>query len=252
MIIAARNRPAGFESRERIIVALDVDSASNARAIINELRGSVGAFKIGLQLFTAEGPAFVREAAENGIRIFLDLKFHDIPNTVAMAAIEAARLGVWMFNIHAAGGSEMMKRTADEVRGLCSRENRQMPIILAVTVLTSSDDLTLAECGIARNASEQALIFAKLAAQCGLDGVVASPRDSAAIRKSCPKEGFVIVSPGVRPATGTKDDQKRVMTPANAVRAGSDYLVIGRPILGAANRLAAVDEIVSEIETALG
>lgn len=252
MFIAPKSEPAAPTPRERIIVALDVDSALEARSIINELRGSVGAFKVGLRLFTAEGPAFVRNIAESGTRIFLDLKFHDIPNTVAMAAIEAARLGVWMFNIHAAGGSEMMKRTAAEVRGLCEREHRQMPVIIAVTVLTSSDDSTLAECGIARNASEQALIFAKLVAQCGLDGVVASPRDSSAIRQCCPGAGFVIVSPGIRPATGTNDDQKRVMTPADAVRAGSDYLVIGRPIMGAGNRIAAVDRIVSEIEAARG
>ncbi len=246
-----KQEPRIIEPRERIIVALDLSSGSAARAIMEELRGSVGAFKIGLQLFTAAGPAFVREAAESGFRIFLDLKFHDIPNTTAMAGIEAARLGVWMFNIHAAGGGEMMKRTADDVHEACIREHRQMPLVTAVTVLTSSDDSTLAECGITRNAEEQALIFAKLAAQCGLDGVVASARDSTAIRENCPDKGFVIVSPGVRSARGTKDDQKRVMTPADAVIAGSDYLVIGRPILGAGDRIAAVDEIVSEVEAAL-
>lgn len=252
MNFAHKTEPDSLSPRERVIVALDVETVSKARSIVHELRNSVGAFKIGLQLFTAAGPEFVRELVEADVRVFLDLKFHDIPNTAAKAGIEAARLGVWMFNVHAAGGSEMMKRTVGDVRELCACENRQTPRIIAVTVLTSSDDKTLRECGISRNAAEQALIFAKLAAQCGLDGVVASPHDAAVVRESCPDLGFVIVSPGVRRAGGTNDDQKRVMTPAEAVRGGSDYLVIGRPILEAGNKIAAASEIVDEVKAALG
>lgn len=240
-------------SKEKIIVALDVQTADEARKIIENLRGEVGAFKIGLQLFTAAGAQFVRETVESGIKIFLDLKFHDIPNTVAKASVEAARLGVWMFNLHALGGSEMMRRAAAEVLEMCAKENLARPIIIGVTVLTSSNDETLREVGIESKAEAQVLRLAQLASNCGLDGVVASPLETGLIRERVENKDFLIVTPGVRPSFGNgdspaSDDQKRVLTPAKTIAAGADFLVIGRPILQAENPLLAVREILSEIE----
>ena len=243
-------------SKEKIIVALDVETASEAREIIAELREDVGAFKIGLQLFTSVGSSFVRETVEKGIRIFLDVKFHDIPNTVAKASIEVARLGVWMFNIHAVGGSEMMRRTVESVSEICAKENLDKPKIIGVTVLTSSNQETLSETGIEREINAQVLNLASLSAKCGLDGVVASPLETEAIRQAVENKDFLIVTPGIRSRepkkahqVETSDDQKRVMTAKEAVRIGSDYLVIGRPILQAADRKAAVGKILEEIET---
>ena len=237
------------QSETRVIVALDVETADEARDLISELRGDAAAFKIGLQLFTAGGPEFVREvAAEN--RVFLDLKFHDIPNTVARAGVETARLGVWMFNVHASGGSEMMRRTAGEVGAVCARDNLARPLIIGVTVLTSSDANMLSETGIEDTAEAQVLRLACLTAECGLDGVVASPLEIATVKNSIGRSDFVIVTPGIRPEFGTNDDQKRVMTPRRAVSEGSDYLVIGRPILQAGDRVAALRRICEEIDAA--
>jgi len=237
--------------RDRLIVALDVASADDARRAIAELSGSVGAFKIGLQLFAAAGPSLVREVCEGGHRIFLDLKFHDIPNTVAKAGVEAAKLGVWMFNVHAAGGSEMMIRTAETVAEACDRGGLDRPKVVAVTVLTSSDANALRETGIVEGVEGQVARLAKLAADSGLDGVVASPRECELIRSAVEKRDFLIVTPGVRPISATSDDQKRISTPAAALRAGADHLVIGRPIMDAADRSNAVEKIVSEIENEL-
>ncbi|MEP7036948.1 MAG: orotidine-5'-phosphate decarboxylase [Acidobacteriota bacterium] len=249
-------------NKEKIIVALDVETAGEAREIIAELRGEVGAFKIGLQLFTAVGASFVREVVENNVKVFLDVKFHDIPNTVAKAAVEVARLGVWMFNVHALGGGEMMRKTVESVREICDKENLKQPKIIGVTVLTSSDQETLREVGIETEINTQVVNLAQLTAKCNLDGVVASPNEIKAIRKVIGKKDFLIVTPGIRnqktknqePKTknqfATKDDQKRVMTPGEAVSAGSDYLVIGRPITQSENKIAAVREILREIETA--
>ena len=258
-------------SKEKIIVALDVETAKKAREIIAELRGEVGAFKIGLQLFTAAGASFVREAVDSGAKLFLDLKFHDIPNTVAKAAIEAARLGVWMFNVHALGGGEMMRRTVEDVREICDKENLTPPKIIGVTVLTSSNQETLNEVGIETETNEQVLKLARLTAKCGLDGVVASPLEIETIRRAVEKKDFLIVTPGIRSDDGTvrrrdnekksgdrrpktedriaetSDDQKRVMTAKEAMAAGADYLVIGRPILQAADRVSAVRKILEEI-----
>lgn len=234
-------------AKEKIIVPLDVETPAEAREIISELGGEVGAFKIGLQLFTAAGAAFAREIVEAGVKVFLDVKFHDIPNTVAKASVEVARLGVWMFNIHALGGTEMMRRTADEVSEFCEKENIRKPKIIAVTILTSSDQNTLNEVGITKQINEQVLNLAQLTAKCGLDGVVASPRETVLIRKNIENPDFLIVTPGIRPDFATNDDQKRVMTPKEAVAAGADYLVIGRPITKAQNRLAAVRRILAEI-----
>jgi orotidine-5'-phosphate decarboxylase len=234
-------------SKEKIIVALDVETAAEAREIIAELRDEVGAFKIGLQLFTATGTSFVRETVASEIKIFLDVKFHDIPNTVAKAAVEVARLGVWMFNIHAAGGSEMMRKTVENVREVCGKENLKQPKIIGVTVLTSSNQETLREAGIEKEIKSQVLNLAQLTAKCGLDGVVASADEARAIRAAVTQKDFLIVTPGIRPVFATNDDQKRVTTTKDALLAGSDYLVIGRPILQAENKMHAVREIIKEI-----
>jgi orotidine-5'-phosphate decarboxylase len=233
--------------KAQLIFALDVDSAARARAIISELKEHVGAFKIGLQLLTAAGPSFVREIAESGVRVFLDVKFHDIPNTVAKASVETARLGVWMMNIHSSGGSEMMRRTVDEVAGACEKEGRERPRIIGVTVLTSMDDPALREVGVEHDTGSQVLRLAKLTAKCGLDGVVASPREVREIRGNITDPGFMIVTPGIRPDFATNDDQKRVMTPGEAVSAGADYLVVGRPVTGAGDMISAVRKILGEM-----
>ena len=239
----------GTQSKKRVIVALDVETAEKAREIIGELYEDAAAFKIGLQLFTAAGPAFVREVTAKH-RVFLDLKFHDIPNTVAKAGVEASRLGVWMFNIHAAGGREMMTRTMEEVTGACEREKRNRPFVMGVTVLTSSDANTLREIGIERTTEAQVLHLAELAAECQLDGVVASPLEVGSIRHAVTKPEFLIVTPGVRPEFATNDDQKRVMSPRLAAAAGADYLVIGRPILDAKDRARALRTVCEEIDAA--
>ena len=249
-----------FVNKDKIIVALDVETAGEAREIITDLRHVVGAFKIGLQLFTASGASFVRDAVESGIKLFLDVKFHDIPNTVSKAAIEAARLGVWMFNVHALGGAEMMRKTSESVREVCERENLIRPKIIGVTVLTSSTEETLREIGIKEKIDAQVLNLAQLTAQCGLDGVVASPLEIEAIRATVQKKDFLIVTPGIRSPKSkiqnpksknqfeTSDDQKRVMTAKEAIAAGADYLVIGRPILQAENRILAARKILEEIQ----
>jgi orotidine-5'-phosphate decarboxylase len=249
--------------KDKIIVALDVSTAKEAREIIDELREDVGAFKIGLQLFSAVGASFVQEVVADGIKLFLDVKFHDIPNTVAKASVEVAQLGVWMFNIHAIGGGEMMRKTVEEVRQVCDKENLTQPKIIGVTVLTSSNQATLREVGIEKEIDAQVLNLAQLSAKCGLDGVVASPHEARIIRQNIGKKDFLIVTPGVRSRKPgvesresfganqieTNDDQKRVMTPAEAICAGADYLVIGRPILQAEDKCAAVQKILAEIET---
>jgi orotidine-5'-phosphate decarboxylase len=239
----------------KLIAALDVETAAEARQIIEELKGAVGAFKIGLQLFTSAGASFVRETVESGARVFLDLKFHDIPNTVARASIEAARMGVWMFNLHASGGGEMMRRAATETREFCRRENLTPPLIIGVTVLTSSNDETLREVGIEATAKSQAANLARLAADSNLDGVVTSPLEIEQIRGNVASPDFLIVTPGIRSesmpesekAIATFDDQKRVKTAREAVAAGADFIVVGRPILRAKDRRAAALKILEEI-----
>lgn len=232
--------------RDRIIVALDVDSAGEAAAIVSELDGRVGAFKVGLQLFTATGPEFVRELAASGAKVFLDLKFHDIPNTVAKASVEAARLGVWMFNVHASGGSEMMRTAVKEVDAVCMQEGIERPLMIGVTVLTSSDSETMSEIGVDSDIEAQVVRLARLAAESGLDGVVASPLEVAAVRSAVADTKFLTVVPGIRPLSATTDDQKRVTTVSRALAGGSDYVVIGRPITQAANRVEAVGAIIRE------
>lgn len=242
--------------KEKLIVALDVETAEKAREIIAELREEVGAFKIGLQLFTSAGASFVRELAAGGVKLFLDLKFHDIPNTAAKASIEAARLGIWMFNVHALGGAEMMRKTLESVREVCDRENLRQPKIIGVTILTSFDQQTLKEVGIENEINEQVIKLARLTAKAGLEGVVASPAETKAIRENIEKKDFLIVTPGIRssesaaqsPRFETFDDQKRVMTAREAVKAGADFLVVGRPILQAKEKVETVRRILREIK----
>jgi len=245
-----RQQKEEFSPKDRIIVALDVDSADAARELVDALAGSVGAFKIGLQLFTTAGPDFVREVTGAGHRVFLDLKFHDIPNTVANAAVEATRLGVWMFNVHALGGGKMMRRMVDAVNEACMRERLARPKIIAVTILTSSDANELREVGIEREVSDEVLNLARLTAKCGLDGVVASALEARPLKQAVGSDHFLVVTPGIRKTSETNDDQKRVMTPAEAVSNGSDFLVIGRPITNAPNKRATIESIVNEIESA--
>lgn len=235
------------DPQSKLIVALDVQTAPEARELVALLGSEVGMFKVGSQLFTAAGPELVREIVRAGNRIFLDLKFHDIPNTVAAAAIEATRLGVTILNVHAGGGPEMMKRTAEAVSEAASREGLSRPAIIAVTVLTSSDGPTLQAVGVSDSPDEQVLKLAKLAAKNGMDGLVASALEAPAIRAAVPQPGFLIVTPGIRPGGISHNDQKRVTTPAAAIRAGADYLVVGRPISSAKDPVTAARMIVAEI-----
>jgi orotidine-5'-phosphate decarboxylase len=231
----------------KLIVALDVDNATKARQLVNWLRGRVGMFKIGMQLFTAAGPDFVREVIKNGERVFLDLKYHDIPNTVACAAVEATRLGVSMFNIHASGGGEMMQRTADAVARCAEIEGIPRPNVLAVTLLTSSNAETLQQLGNTFAPAELVTRLASLAKANGMDGVVASAQEIAAIRSVVRKPGFLIVTPGMRPFGANNFDQKRITGPREAILAGADYIVVGRPVLEAADPVIAVNEILAQI-----
>ena len=236
-------------TNDKLIVALDVDSTARARQLISELREHVGLFKVGSQLFTAAGPEIVREIVRSGSRVFLDLKFHDIPNTVAAAGVEATRLGVSIFNVHAAGGGEMMERTADAVSRVAESEGLSRPAVIAVTVLTSADATTLEATGVAAEPKAHVLRLAALAAKSGMDGVVASTHEVSSIRAEVTRPGFLIVTPGVRPGGTPHDDQKRVMSPAAAIRAGADYLVVGRPITGADDPIAAAMAISAEMES---
>jgi len=232
---------------DRILIALDVPGASEALALADTLRGTVGGFKIGSQLFTSAGPSIVRSLVDRGDRVFLDLKFHDIPNTVAGAVKAAADLGVWMVNVHAAGGAAMLEaaRRAAEIGG------DARPLVIAVTVLTSLDASALAATGVPASPLDQVTRLAGLARSAGLDGVVSSPNEIAAIRASCGRE-FVIVTPGIRSAAAAgSDDQKRTMTAADAVRAGSSYLVVGRPITGAADPRAAAVAMAKDVGSIL-
>jgi orotidine-5'-phosphate decarboxylase len=230
-----------------ILVALDVESAAKAVALADLLRGSVGGYKIGKQLFTAAGPAVVHDLTSRGDRVFLDLKFHDIPNTVAGAVQSAVTTGAWMINVHASGGSAMMKAAAEAAARTAATLGRPRPLVIAVTVLTSMTDAALAEIGVARPVLEQVVHLARLAKQSGLDGVVASPQETSAIRAACGPD-FQIVTPGIRPADQQgKDDQARTLTPAEAVKAGATYLVIGRPITGAPDPREAAERITASL-----
>jgi orotidine-5'-phosphate decarboxylase len=223
---------------EKIIVALDVATTKEALKLASLLAQDVGFFKIGLQSFTANGPALVRSISDLGPKVFLDLKLHDIPNTVAKAVESAGELGVKMLTIHLSGGSEMVRAA------VAARKNDLL--LLGVTVLTSSTEETLAETGVSGKTGEQVLRLARLGVANGIDGLVASPHEAKMLRAEF-GEKIKIVTPGIRPAGSSPGDQKRFSTPRDAIEAGADYLVIGRPIIAAANPKAAVQQVVAEL-----
>jgi orotidine-5'-phosphate decarboxylase len=232
------------EARKKIIFALDVHGLDDIDRWGDTLAGKVGMFKVGKELFTSCGPAAVKAVQRHGGQVFLDLKYHDIPNTVASAMREAARLGVQLANLHALGGAEMMETAASALHKEFSDAER--PRLLAVTILTSSTVETLRQVGIEHSVQDMVVRLARLAKASGMDGVVASPLEIGVIREACGPD-FLIVTPGVRPSFAAADDQKRIMTPAEAVSAGADYLVIGRPIARAADPVEAAESIAAEI-----
>jgi orotidine-5'-phosphate decarboxylase len=226
----------------RIIVALDFAEASAALDLARRLDPAQCRVKVGKELFTAAGPALVEDLVKRGFGVFLDLKFHDIPNTVASACRAAVKLGVWMLNVHASGGRAMLQAARDAVPA-----GSGAPKLIAVTVLTSMTDADLAAVGVKGSTDDVVVRLAALTEVCGLDGVVCSARETPLLRGRC-RSGFTLVTPGIRPASAVADDQQRVMTPADAIRAGSTYLVIGRPITRAPDPLLALQRINAEID----
>jgi orotidine-5'-phosphate decarboxylase len=233
--------PAGESVRERLIVALDVSTAREAAELVQRIGDAAGYYKVGLQLFTAEGPNFVRELIRSGRKVFLDLKLHDIPNTVAHATTQARELGASLLTVHSSGGTAML-RAAAEAAGDRLR-------LLAVTILTSMNDEDVQEIGMSGRVLDQALRLAALARAAGIRGVVSSPKEAAQLRKSL-GEGFAIVTPGVRPRGSAVNDQQRVATPGEAVAAGASHVVVGRPITNASDPAVAAAAILEEIEKA--
>jgi orotidine-5'-phosphate decarboxylase len=235
-------------SDERLLVALDVETGARALELAAALKGLAGGYKIGTRLFTLEGPALVRELVSRGERVFLDLKFHDIPNTVAQAVESAAHTGAWMVNVHASGGMPMMEGAVKAGRETARRLGHAPPLLIAVTVLTSMNEHVLRGIGVERPMLDQVVALARLAQAAGMDGVVASPQETAEIRRVCGNR-FLIVTPGIRgsSAQAKPDDQTRTTGPADAVRAGANYIVVGRPIIAAADPRAAAQQIVDEL-----
>lgn len=233
---------------DRLLVALDVEDADRAMAIADQLHGLAGGLKVGSRLFTTAGPDLVRRLVESGARVFLDLKFHDIPNTVAQAVDAGVRTGAWMINVHASGGGAMMQAAARAAADAAASTGRPAPLVIAVTVLTSMDERALRQVGVERPLLDHVLTLARLAQDAGLHGVVASPQETAAIREACGPD-FAIVTPGIRGASAgqEKNDQARTMGPAEAVKAGATYIVVGRPIIAAPNPKAAAQAIVTEL-----
>jgi len=231
---------------EKIIVALDVGNKKEALSLVSKLKDAQ-LFKVGMELFTAEGPGLLEEIAGQGKKVFLDLKYHDIPNTVAGAVRSATKHRVHMLTLHTSGGKEMLARAAEAAAQEAASHGTSRPYLLGVTVLTSLKEGELKDIGIPASVDVQVLRLASLAKESGLDGVVSSPREIEIIKKECGKD-FLVVTPGIRPAWAAAQDQKRVMTPAEAVAKGADYLVIGRPITGAPSPQEAFLKIVREIE----
>ncbi|MBF0606173.1 MAG: orotidine-5'-phosphate decarboxylase [Candidatus Magnetobacterium sp. LHC-1] len=234
--------------RNSLCLALDVDSLSEAMEMVKLLKDYVGLFKIGSQLFTKEGPKAVEAINNIGGRVFLDLKFHDIPNTVAQAARMATRIGAYVFNVHACGGSAMMRAAVDAAEEEADKGSLPSPVILAVTVLTSiNDEVLRSELNVSSDVRGHVIDLARLAQRAGVSGVVASPREILLLREACGGD-FVILTPGIRPSWSTgKDDQKRITTPGEAMRLGADYIVVGRPILKANNPVDAVEQILADM-----
>jgi orotidine-5'-phosphate decarboxylase len=233
---------------DQLLVALDVETGRRALELADTLAGLAGGFKVGSRLFTREGPSLVGALVDRGARVFLDLKFHDIPNVVGQAVDSAVQTGAWMITVHASGGAAMMQAAARAGREAAERRRRPAPLVLGVTVLTSMDQTALHETGVARPLVDQVVALARLAAASGLRGVVASPHEIAPIRAACGTD-FTIVTPGIRGAAAgvARDDQVRTMGPAEAVRAGASYIVVGRPIIAAEDPRAAAAAIVDEL-----
>jgi orotidine-5'-phosphate decarboxylase len=236
-------------AKDKLIIALDVETPDKALALAKDLRGVAGMFKVGSQLFTSAGPQIVRDIIALDSKVFLDLKFHDIPHQIAGAARAAAELGVSLFTIHASGGSEMMQRAVASVAEVEAKTGVHSAV-LAITVLTSMDATTLAQIGVNSGPQESVLSLLKLAENAGVDGVVASPQEIARIRSATTNPNFLVVTPGIRPAHNESADQKRVATPAAAISAGASYLVVGRPITNAPDPGAAAQQIVAEMQRA--
>jgi len=240
------SRPPVKNPKEKIIFALDVEHFREAQQWVTLLKDNVGIFKVGKQLFTHAGPKVIDMIRQKGQKAFLDLKFHDIPNTVAKAGEEATKLNVTMFDLHALGGFEMMKKTVETSRAAAKSLGISKPVILAVTILTSMDEETIKEVGIQGPILEEVGRLAQLSMKAGIDGVVASPQEIGMIRQKC-GEDFLIITPGIRLPSGKKDDQKRTLSPKEAIQAGASYLVIGRPIKEAKDPLEAVQKIIEDI-----
>ena len=234
------------DPKDKIIFALDVEHFAEAQRWVNLLKGHIGIFKVGKQLFTHSGPKVIDMIRKKDQKVFLDLKFHDIPNTVAKAGEEATKLEVAMFNLHALGGFEMMKKTVEASRAVAKSLSISKPLILAVTILTSMDENGMKEVGIQGPILEEVGRLALVSMKAGVDGVVASPQEIGIIRQRC-GENFLIVTPGIRLPTGKKDDQKRTLSPKEAIAAGANYLVIGRPIKEAKDPLEAIQKIIEDI-----
>jgi orotidine-5'-phosphate decarboxylase len=236
--------------KDKLIIALDVSDAKQALGIVDMLGDYAGVFKVGFELFVSAGPKVVEDIQRKGKKVFLDLKFHDIPNTVTKAALAASRLGVYMFNVHTSGGLDMMKRCKDSVTESCLKENIQRPKIIGVTVLTSLDNGVLKnELSVSHGIKTHVKHLALLAQKAGLDGVVASPHEISMIKQHCGKD-FLVVTPGIRPSWVAPDDQKRTATPKEALKNGADYIVMGRGILKQEDPIKALELISLEILTA--
>jgi len=237
---------------DQLLVALDVESSERAMQLVNALHDLAGGFKIGNRLFTREGPTLVRRIADAGSRVFLDLKYHDIPNTVEQAVEAAVGTGAWMINVHSSGGMAMMQAAARAARDTSAKLGRQTPLMIGVTVLTSMDQQALRSIGVERPVLEQVLALARMTKEAGLQGVVASAQETPEIRKACGPD-FQIVTPGIRGASAgaERNDQSRTMGPAEAIRAGASYLVVGRPIIAAADPRGAAAAIVEELTTVI-
>ena len=232
-------------AKDKLIIALDVESTDKALALVKELRTTAGMFKVGSTLFTTAGPQIVRDIIALDSKVFLDLKFHDIPHQVAGAARAAAELGVSLFTIHASGGSEMMQRAVDAVAKVGNETK-----VLAISVLTSIDATILTQIGVSSTPLESVLRLVKLAENAGVNGVVASPQEIKSIRSAIANPNFLVVTPGIRPPQNDSADQKRIATPAAAIAAGASYLVVGRPLTSATDPVAAAQQIVAEMQQA--